>query len=184
LALHCDIIVKEQAVHTRTPNSNGDAMSSRAKVLADRIARGAENIAAYAEKLTDAQWATTIAPDGRKAGVLVHHVGSVYPLEVDIARKLAAGEAIVGVTWAVIKDMNAQHARENAGVGKQEAIDLVRKNGKAAAEAIAQFTDEMLDNGGTVSLYGDAPLTCQFWIEDHPLRHSWHHVAKIRAVLG
>ena len=42
----------------------------------------------------------------------------------------------------------------------------------------------MLDNGGTISLYGNAPLTCQFWVEDHPLRHSWHHAAKIKRALG
>lgn len=159
-------------------------MNSRAKVLADRIARGAENIAAFAETLTDAQWATPIAPDGRKAGVMIHHVASVYGLEVDVARKLGAGESIVGVTWGDIKAMNAKHAEENAGVGKKETAELVRKNGRMAADAIAEFSDAMLDNGGTISLYGDAPLTCQFWIEDHPLRHSWHHLAKIKAVLG
>ena len=159
-------------------------MSSRAKVLADRIARGAENIAAFAETLTDAQWGTPIAPDGRKAGVLIHHVASVYPLEVDVARKLAAGESITGVTWGDIAAMNAKHAQDNANVGKREAVEAVRTNGRIASEAIAQFTDEMLENGGTISLYGDAPLTCQFWIEDQPLRHSWHHLAKIRAVLG
>jgi hypothetical protein len=159
-------------------------MSSRAKVLADRIARGAENLAAYAETLTDAQWATPITPDGRRAGIMIHHVGSVYGLEVDVARKLGAGESITGVTWADIAAMNAKHAQDHAGVKQKEAADLVRANGEAAAEAIAQFTDAMLDNGGTISLYGDAPLTCQFWIEDHPLRHSWHHRAKIRAVLG
>ena len=27
------------------------------------------------------------------------------------------------------------------------------------------------------------PLTAQFLIEDHALRHSWHHLAKIKAVL-
>lgn len=159
-------------------------MSSRAKVLADRIARGAEDLAAYAETLSDAQWATPIIPDGRRAGIMIHHVGSVYGLEVDVARKLGAGESITGVTWADIAAMNAKHAQENAGVKQKEAAELVRNNGKMAAEAIAQFTDAMLDNGGTISLYGDAPLTCQFWIEDHPLRHSWHHRAKIRAVLG
>jgi hypothetical protein len=159
-------------------------MSSRAKVLADRIARGAENIAAYAEKLTDAQWTTPIRPDGRPAGIMIHHVASVYGLEVDVARKLGAGESITGVTWADIAAMNAKHAQDNAGVKQKETAELVRNNGKVAAEAIAQFSDAMLDNGGTISLYGDAPLTCQFWIEDHPLRHSWHHLAKIRAVLG
>ena len=158
-------------------------MSTRAKVLAQRIAEGAENIAVFAESLTESQWASPIAPDGRKAGVMVHHVGSVYPLEVDVAKKLGAGESIVGLGWPDIAAMNAKHARDHAGVKPRETVDLVRKNGKAAAEEIARFTDEMLDNGGTISLYGNAPLTCQFWIEDHPLRHSWHHVAKIRAAL-
>ena len=158
-------------------------MSNRAKVLAQRIAAGAENIAVLAEGLTEAQWASPIAPDGRKAGVMIHHVASMYPIEVDIARKLGGGESIAGLGWSDIAAINAKHAQDNAGVTKKEAVDLVRQNGKAAAEAIAQFTDEMLDSGGTISLYGNPPLTCQFWIEDHPLRHSWHHVAKIRAAL-
>jgi hypothetical protein len=32
-------------------------------------------------------------------------------------------------------------------------------------------------------MYGNAPLTCQFWLEDHAVRHSFHHLAKIRAAL-
>jgi len=159
-------------------------MGQRAKVLADRIAQGANELAALAETLTDAQWATPVLPDGRKAGVMIHHVASVYGLEVDVATKLAGGESIVGVTWADIAAMNAKHAQDHAGVGRKETADLLRKNGKAASDAIAQLTDAQLDAGGTISLYGNAPLTCQFWIEDHPLRHSWHHRGKIRAALG
>jgi hypothetical protein len=34
-----------------------------------------------------------------------------------------------------------------------------------------------------VSLYGDAPVTCQFMLEDHAVRHSYHHLAGIRAAL-
>ncbi len=176
-------MAKLSALHRTTPEHYGEGMAQRSRVLADRIAQGAEQIAAIAETLTDAQWNTPVLPDGRKAGVMIHHVASVYPLEIDVARKLGAGEAIVGVTWADIAAMNAKHAADNAGVKQKETAELVRKNGKVASEAIAQFTDAMLDNGGTISLYGDAPLTCQFWVEDHPLRHSWHHLAKIRAAL-
>jgi hypothetical protein len=32
-------------------------------------------------------------------------------------------------------------------------------------------------------LSSGAPMTAQFVIEDHALRHSWHHLAKIRAAL-
>jgi hypothetical protein len=31
-----------------------------------------------------------------------------------------------------------------------------------------------------VSLYDDAELTCQFMLEDHAVRHSYHHLARLR----
>jgi hypothetical protein len=44
------------------------------------------------------------------------------------------------------------------------------------ASAIGALTDEQLDRAATVSLYADAPLTCQFMLEDHAVRHSCHHL--------
>jgi hypothetical protein len=32
-------------------------------------------------------------------------------------------------------------------------------------------------------MYGNALLTTQFFLEDHAVRHSFHHLAKIRATL-
>ena len=37
--------------------------------------------------------------DRRSVGVIVHHVASVYPIEVDIARAVVGGKAITDVTW-------------------------------------------------------------------------------------
>jgi len=34
-----------------------------------------------------------------------------------------------------------------------------------------------------VSLYANAILTCQFVLEDHAVRHSYHHLGRIRAAL-
>ncbi|NNK73138.1 MAG: hypothetical protein HKO94_08090 [Flavobacteriaceae bacterium] len=42
------------------------------------------------------------------------------------------------------------------------------------------FTDAELDSSERISLNADAPLTAQFFIEDHALRHSFHHLAKIK----
>ena len=44
--------------------------------------------------------------------------------------------------------------------------------------------DEQLDCAAAVSLNADALLTCQFMLEDHAVRHSYHHLAKIRAALN
>jgi hypothetical protein len=82
-----------------------------------------------------------------------------------------------------VADINAKHAREHAAVGKLETLELLRTNSRAAAEAVRAFTDEQLDRAAPVSLNADAPLTAQFLIEDHALRHSCHHLAKISAVL-
>jgi hypothetical protein len=45
------------------------------------------------------------------------------------------------------------------------------------------MTDAELDKVAQNSLYGGAPLTCQFMLEDHAVRHSFHHLALIRAAL-
>ena len=160
-----------------------DPMSTRAEALAQRIEQGAHALAACAQGLSDAQWQTVVPPDGRRVGVIIHHVASVYPIEIHLATEIASGNPVVGVTWSVVAEMNAKHANEHAAVGKHDTIELLRRNSHSAAEAVRAFTDEQLDRAAPVSLNADAPLTAQFLIEDHALRHSWHHLAKIKAVL-
>ena len=53
---------------------------------------------------------TPFTKDGRKIGVVVHHVASVYPIEIRLASLLAAGQPITGVTWDSVNTMNRDHA--------------------------------------------------------------------------
>jgi DinB superfamily len=154
----------------------------RASKLAERLEQGANALATLADTLTDAEWQTRVA-DGRTVGVVVHHVASMYPIEMQLAGLLAEGKPIAGVTPAVVADINAKHAAQFDGVTKKDALALLRANSEAAAAGIRALTDEQLDRAATVSYNSDAPLTCQFWVEDHPVRHSFHHLAKIRAAL-
>lgn len=161
-------------------HSNKD-LSSRAGKLADRILQGANLLAKFSESLSDDDWNKEVKGDGRTVGVVIHHVASVYPLEVELAQVLAGGKPIEGATKAVIDKMNADHARDHADVGKAETLALLKQNSRAAAEAVRSFSDAELDNSATVSLNYNAPLTAQFFIEDHALRHSFNHLAKIKA---
>lgn len=157
-------------------------MGRRAEALATRIEQGAAGLAAFAEPLSDTEWRAKVR-DGRSVGVIVHHVASVYPIEIDLARTIASGKAVAGVTWEAVAEMNAKHAQEQAGVQKTEALDLLRQNSQQAATAVRAFSDEELDRAAPFSLSFDAPVTAQFVIEDHALRHSWHHLARIRSAL-
>ena len=158
-------------------------MNQRSNALADRLEQGVRALAAFAGGLTEAEWQTRLPGDGRKIGVVVHHVASVFPIEIELAQAVAAGKPIVGLIWNNVHEMNAAHAKELDAVTKAAALDLLRRNSEAAAAAIRAFGDEQLDQAATVSLYSDAPLTCQFLLEDHAVRHSYHHLARIRAAL-
>ena len=157
-------------------------MNERANALAERIEEGAEALAAFVEGFTEAEWKTVVPREERTVGVLVHHVANSYQAEVDLASQLAAGNSITGVTSEVIDGINADHAREYAQVDKREVIRLLRENSKVAADRVRKFTDLELDNASTVSLNADAPLTTQFFIEDHALRHSFQHLESIREI--
>ena len=159
-------------------------MSKRTEALAERLEAGATMLATLASSLTEAEWQTCLPRDGRKIGVVVHHVASVYPLEIQLAQKMAAGTPIVGVTSNDVRELNAAHAIEFDGVTKEEALDLLRRNSAAAAAAIRALTDDELDRAVPLSLNADAPLTCQFMLEDHAVRHSYHHLAGIEAALN
>src|SRR5262244_3747898 len=71
----------------------------RAAALASVLEKGAAALIAFAEGLSDAEWQTPVSKDGRKIGVVVHHVASMYPLEIGLAQKLAAGGVVDDVTW-------------------------------------------------------------------------------------
>ena len=64
------------------------------------------------------------------------------------------------------------------------ALELLRRNSALAAAAIRALSDDQLSQAAPVSLYSDAPLTCQFVLEDHAVRHSYHHLARIRKALN
>jgi len=168
-----------------TPVPEASAIpSQRAEALAIRLEQGAAALAALASNLSEAEWQTRLSTNGRKIGVIVHHVASMYPIEMQLATNLAAGRPVAGVTWDAVHTINRDHAIGNDNVTKEAAIALLKLNSAAAAAAIRGFTDGELDSAAPVSLNSDAPLTCQFFLEDHAVRHSYHHLAQIKAALA
>jgi DinB superfamily len=160
-------------------------MSRRAELLAARIEEGAAGLAAFAQGLTEAEWGSPVsATDRRTVGQVVNHVALVYPIEIELARSIASGKAVTDVTWEVVAELNARHAREHPIVERAGALERLRQNSRQAAEAVRALSDEELDRAAPFSLSFAAPVTAQFVVEDHAVRHSWHHLARIRAAVG
>jgi len=140
-------------------------------------------LAHLAEELSESDWNKPVVGDGRTIGIVIHHIASVYPVEIELAQRLAAGNPITEATKEVIDQMNAKHARAFANVRKPQTLTLLRHNSKMAAGSIMAFSDNELDTAAKVSLNANAPLTVQFFIKDHALRHSFQHLATIKASL-
>ena len=163
----------------------GSSTGRRAEQLALRIEEGAASLASFVEGFSQAEWCAPASnTDSRSIGVIVHHVAIAYPIEIYLARTIASGNALTDVTSEVVAELNARHAKEYSGVTKEAALELLRRNSCEAAAAVRAFTDEELDRAASFSLSDGAPVTAQFVIEDHAVRHSWHHLTRLRKALG
>lgn len=158
-------------------------MSERANTLADRIEQGAKSLAAFVGGLSESEWNTVIPKEDRSVGNLVHHVANMYQVEIDLASQLAEGKPITGVTMAVVDGINAEHAKEHANPAKKDTLVFLQEQSAKAATRVRKFSDEDLDAAASISLNADAPLTAQFFIEDHALQHSFLHLDNIKEVL-
>ena len=90
----------------------GARINARSEALAVRLEAGAAALAAFATTLSETEWQMRLPKDGRKVGVVVHHVASMYPVEIQLASLLAAGRPITGVTWDAVATMNRDHAED------------------------------------------------------------------------
>jgi ubiquinone/menaquinone biosynthesis C-methylase UbiE len=159
----------------------------RAELLADRIEEGAVRLEEYVRHLTAKEWKLPVVEGGkpgRTVGVVVHHVANMYPIEIEVAQKIAGGHPVTHITGDVINSLNGEHATEQANPSKADTLVLLRENSRQAANAVRNMTDAELDRAAPFSLSFGAPVTAQFVIEDHALRHSWHHLARIRKAVG
>jgi hypothetical protein len=181
-------VIAARSISSKWPEDSGlrklECTRGRAALLGDRIEQGAAALAGFAAGLSATTWRKPVSEtDTRSIGTIVHHVASVYPIEVQLARIIADGKPVEDVTWDAVAELNAKHAAEHAEVRKSDALDLLWRNSREAAAAVRAFTDEQLDRAAPFSLSFGAPVTAQLVIEDHAVRHSWHHLARIRTAV-
>jgi hypothetical protein len=101
-----------------------------------------------------------------------------------VVNTLAATGSAPGVTWDVVDSINSDHAGANSAASKQAAIDLIRTNSVVAVDAVRALTDEQLDRTAPNDLHWSAPMTVQFFVEQHPIAHPYIHLQSIKTALG
>jgi hypothetical protein len=158
-------------------------MGARAESLAKQFETKAAEMTSVIKGLSDSDWKKTTEAEKWSVGVTAHHVAGGHEGILGIVKTLAAGQSIPNFTMDMLHEMNAKHAKEQAGCTKAETLALHEKNAAAAAATVRGLSDAALDQKGTV-LTGMPPMTTQQVIESILINHIDDHMGSIRKTVG
>jgi hypothetical protein len=158
-------------------------MGARAESLAKQFETKAAEMTAVIKGLSEADWKRTTEAEKWPVGVTAHHVAQGHAGILGIVKTLAAGQSIPNFTMDMLHEMNAKHAKEEAGCTKAETLALHEKNAAAAAATVRGLSDAALDHKGTV-LTGMPAVTTQQAIETILINHINDHMGSIRKTVG
>jgi uncharacterized damage-inducible protein DinB len=157
-------------------------VSERAQALADQFEQANNEAIAAVEGCSDEQWRRHVEAENRSVGVVMHHVAIAHPLIAAWVTAAARGQD-VGVERGRIDQFNAQHACEQATCTKAEMLDLLRRNGEAAARVVRDLDDAQLDSSATIIT--EMPLmTAQQVTERILIGHVRGHLSTVRTAIG
>jgi hypothetical protein len=158
-------------------------MGARAESLAKQFETKAAEMTAVIKGLSEADWKKTTEAEKWPVGVTAHHVAQGHEGILGIVKTLAAGQSIPNFTMDMLHEMNAKHAKEQAGCTKAETLALHEKNAAAAAATVRGLSDAALDQKGTV-LTGTPAMTTQQVVEAILISHINDHMGSIRKTVG
>ena len=158
-------------------------MSARAESLAKQFEAKAAEMTAVIKGLSDADWKKTTAAEKWSVGVTAHHVAGGHEGILGIVKTLATGQSIPNFTMDMLNEMNATHAKEQAGCTKAETLALHEKGAAAAAAVVRGLSDAELDKNGSVFV-GVPPMTTQQAIEGILINHINDHMGSIRKTVA
>ena len=156
-------------------------MGARAEALAKRFEEANGAVIAEVEGCSDTHWRATTKAEGWSVAATAHHIGGGHEPIAGIVQAIATGQPLPGLTWEMINQGNAEHAKQFANCAKPEALELLRKSGAAAAGIVRGLSDEQLDRTATIELMGGASVSAQQFVEMVLLGHPQEHLESIRA---
>jgi hypothetical protein len=159
-------------------------MSDRAATLAAAFERANDDLIAALEGCSADRARRVCEEEGWAVTVAAHHVAVNHPRIVQLVQLIANGQPVPPITREMIDAGNAQHAQECANVSREETLELLRREGKAAADGVRALSDEQLDRTAPIAFAGGAPWRAADVIERVLIGHPTTHGQSIRAAVA
>lgn len=115
--------------------------------------------------------------------MVAHHIAVAHEIIGGLIKTLAEGKPGPNIPMSALDEMNAQHAREQAGCTKAETLALHKKNAAAAAALVRGLDDAALACSGQV-LQGAPAMSVADLAGGLLCRHVDEHLGSIKATVG
>ena len=158
-------------------------MSERAKDLAERFTAFNNEVMEFVENCSDENWRKVCPGENWPIGVVARHIGAAHYRALGLAKMIAAGEKLPKLTDEAINGANAKHAQNHNACGKEEVLGILRENGSALTDFLAELTDENLDHTAVLEVVGGEISTRQF-VESVILQSAGEHLANMQSATG
>jgi hypothetical protein len=159
-------------------------MGSQAELLVQSFEQANGELIELLERCSDQQWRASCQGEGWPVAVTAHHIAWGHEAIGDFVRLLASGQQLPPITREMLDQMNAEHAQQYANCDRAVTIELLRRNGQAAAETVRRLNDEDLERSAPLTLAGGAPFSARQMIERVLIGHVRDHTASIRTALA
>lgn len=159
-------------------------MNARGADLATQLETANAAVIAAVEGCSDEQWKRITESEQWPVGVTARHVAINHLPLAGFVELIATGGEIPPITMDMIHANNAQHAQEHANCTQAEVLELLRRDGSAAAEKLRNLSDEQLARTASLALLGGAEMSATQIAENILLRHPYQHLESIQATVG
>ena len=116
--------------------------------------------------------------EGRQIGVIAHHVATNGDWIVQRIQTMLAGGPLAPVNQ---REINAVHARNNAGVTKDDVLRLMRASKSRIADAVRAIPDNQLDVQRETPA---GPMSAAQRVERVLIGHMTQHKGSIEAAIA
>ncbi len=158
-------------------------MGERSEALAKRYQQVTGELIDLVETLSPEEWKSICKGETWSVGVTAHHIAYDQAHIIEWFQAIANGRPLPPPALGGLDASTARHAAEYASCTKEETLELLRRDGEKAAQAVRELTDEQLDRQSPTT-EGRPSLTAGGVVERILIGHVLGHGASIRAAIG
>jgi len=156
-------------------------MSGKAADLAAKLEATNAAVIEAVESSSDADWQSVTPSEGWSVGVAARHIAISHVPIMGLVELVANGGEVPEITMEMFHAGNAQHAQEHAACTKDEVLEILRRDGKVAADKLRGLSDEQLDRKAAMAFAGGAEMSALQIVEGILLGHPAQHLESIKA---